>query len=138
MTPIKEASTFYGITNPFIAVGIIAQFDLGKPNAEDIIACCIEATGADALLVFDHCRKHKVVLCRQIAWKIMRENLTDLSLKELGQKFRDFDHTSVIHSLTVINERLKREGEIIRIYNHALELVRKRKMKNSFAKFIIN
>ncbi len=55
---------------------------------------------------------------RQIAMYLCRE-LTDLSLPKIGAKFGGRDHTTVLHSVRKINERM---GEDRDLYNQVTEL----------------
>lgn len=69
-------------------------------------------------------RKHEVVLPRQVAMYLAKQ-LTSLSLKSIGLHFGGRDHTTVLHSIQMIEEYLTTEPSV----RQAVEqLMRKLKM----------
>ena len=56
-------------------------------------------------------RNASIVTARQVAMYILRE-LTDMSLPEIGKPFGGKDHSTVHHSIRLIEERVQNESRL--------------------------
>ncbi len=106
-----------------MAVGLITQIPTEKPTIDEIIAACVKVTSVSEELLYQHCRKNRIVLCRQLAWKIIKNNYPLMSLNDLARVFGDFDHTTVIHSVNTINNRIKYEDWVRKIHVDVMRLI---------------
>ena len=57
-------------------------------------------------------RSERVVLARKVSMYLMRNLITNITLKEIGNVLGGRDHTSVIHGIETINERLRIDNEL--------------------------
>ena len=63
-------------------------------------------------------REARVVLARQVAIYFLRE-LKSLSTPQIG-RIMNRDHTSIIHSLNHVRQRLRRESDYMRLHDRTL------------------
>lgn len=57
-------------------------------------------------------RSERVVLARKVSMYLMRTLISDITLMEIGNVLGRRDHTSVIHGIKTINERLKIDDDL--------------------------
>ena len=69
-------------------------------------------------------RKQNYVIARQIAFKILH-SYTSMSLKECADYYKPAtkDHTTALHGIRVISDRIKYENRIAEDYNNIIELI---------------
>ena len=67
-------------------------------------------------------RKREIVEPRQIATTLVRE-LTRLSLKGIGLRFGGLDHSSIIHSLSTVNDLVITDKDYRKTFEHVKVLV---------------
>lgn len=75
---------------------------------QTILLVCEDACGVNNILKV--CRERDVVLARQMACKLMRDNLM-MSFKSIGEVFGK-DHSSIMHGIRRINDLLD-SGDIL-------------------------
>lgn len=93
-------------------------------SIEDIQKTVCEYFGIDANKVREKTRKQEIVEARQIAMYLSK-NLTKSSLKTIGLQFGGRDHSTVIHAINTVEERLEtsmKHKQIIKDIQHQLEL----------------
>lgn len=66
-------------------------------------------------------RRFMVVMARHLAYKVYRENNDRVSLKEIGIAFGGYNHTSVIHGINKINDRIETNEEVREFYKTILD-----------------
>lgn len=81
-------------------------------NPSQIIKIVSEFYDIPEKFMYERTRKHEVVLPRQIAMFLMREDLGG-SFPSIGQKFGGRDHTTAMHANFKIRECLKNDQKII-------------------------
>jgi chromosomal replication initiation ATPase DnaA len=69
-------------------------------------------------------RRQTHVIARQMAFKILH-NYTSMSLKECADYYRPAtqDHTTALHGIKIITDRIKYEDRIAEDYNNIIELI---------------
>jgi chromosomal replication initiation ATPase DnaA len=69
-------------------------------------------------------RRQTYVIARQMAFKILH-SYTSMSLKECADYYRPAtqDHTTALHGIRVISDRIKYEDRIAEDYNNIIELI---------------
>ena len=69
-------------------------------------------------------RKQTYVIARQMAFKILH-TYTNLSLKDCAEFFAPAtkDHTTALHGIEIISNRIKYEDKIAEDYNNIIELI---------------
>jgi chromosomal replication initiator protein len=79
--------------------------------------------GIDPNKVREKTRKQEVVEARQIAM-FLAKNMTKSSLKTIGLQFGGRDHSTVIHAITSVEDRIKnpKHQRIVKDIQHAIEL----------------
>lgn len=80
--------------------------------------------GIDTNKVREKTRKQEIVEARQIAM-FLSKKLTKVSLKTIGLQFGGRDHSTVIHAITTIEDRMKtssKHQQIIKDIQHKIEL----------------
>lgn len=60
-------------------------------------------------------RRREVVECRQIAMYLIRHSIGNVELKTIGDLFGGQHHTTVIHSLRTVQNRMETEPEYAQI-----------------------
>ena len=75
---------------------------------EDVQNAVCKNLGISMNLLTGQTRKQEVVFARQIAMFLIRD-LTNSSLKTIGNHFGGRDHTTVMHALTSIESQKKNE-----------------------------
>jgi chromosomal replication initiator protein len=82
-----------------------------------------EYFGIDANKVREKTRKQEIVEARQIAMYLSKQ-MTKNSLKTIGLHFGGRDHSTVIHAITSVEDRLKnpKHSRIIKDIQHKIEL----------------
>jgi chromosomal replication initiation ATPase DnaA len=78
----------------------------------------------DGIDLREKTRKQTHVVARQIAFKILH-TYTNLSLKDCAAFFAPAtkDHTTALHGISIINDRIKYEDRIAEDYNNIIELI---------------
>ncbi|MDG2395433.1 chromosomal replication initiator protein DnaA [Candidatus Thioglobus sp.] len=112
---LKAFVDFSKIDNSFISKEVVeaALGDLIKPQIKNIDVNDIQKEVAKhyALTVSDlssKSRKQHIVLARQMAIYICHE-LSSLSLNKIGKQFGNRDHSTVIHAIKKIKEKLENQ-----------------------------
>jgi chromosomal replication initiator protein len=62
-------------------------------------------------------RKHEIVLARQVAMYLAKQ-LTNLSLKSIGSYFGGRDHTTVLHSIQMIENYFDTDQTVTQSVEH--------------------
>jgi chromosomal replication initiator protein len=86
---------------------------------EKIIKKIGEFYGINEKDLFGKTRKKEVVVPRQVAMYLLREELK-MSFSSIGRKFNHKDHSTVIHAYNKINEELKKNSRL----NEEIELIK--------------
>jgi chromosomal replication initiator protein len=120
---LKAFVDFSKIDHSFISKEVVecALGDLIKPQVKNIDINDIQKETAKhyAITVSDlisKSRKQHTVLVRQMAIFISHE-LTTLSLTKIGKHFGNRDHSTVIHAIKKINEKMLESAEIKNDYD---------------------
>mgnify|MGYP001572933421 CR=1 FL=1 len=115
---LKAFIDFSEMDQPFVSKEVVeaALGDLIKPQIKNIDVNDIQKEVAKhyALTVSDlssKSRKQHTVLARQVAIYICHE-LSPLSLNKIGKQFGNRDHSTVIHAIKKIKEKLLENNEI--------------------------
>lgn len=83
-----------------------------KPiTIDSIIDCTCEACSVSKTDLFSASRKANVVQARQIAM-FLAEKYTDLSMSRIGALIGKRNHTTVIHSINLINDRMETDKKL--------------------------
>lgn len=113
---------FSKLSNPIVTKEVIdtALEDLFKPKAKNIDINDIQKENAKhyGITVSDlnsKSRKQHIVLARQMAIFITHE-MTNLSLSKIGKHFGNRDHSTVLHAIKKIKEKVGNESEIKGVY----------------------
>lgn len=59
----------------------------------------------------EHTRARRIVKPRQIIMYIMHKRLPKISLKDIGNYFGGFDHTTIIHSKAIVQDLMQTDAE---------------------------
>ena len=78
-------------------------------DIDDIIDRVCGYLDVPTKMVYRRSREHQYVLARQISMYLIKKK-TNMTLKSIGEKFNR-DHTSVIHSITSINNYIFTKDE---------------------------
>lgn len=78
---------------------------------EEITKMCCEFTGIKPEDIHANTRRSEIVLARQLAHYIAKHN-TKLTLREIGYQIGRKDHTTVLHSIKVIDDYLTVESPL--------------------------
>ncbi len=96
------------------------QTDDDKVNDIKEVVC--KYFGINLWMIESRCRKREIVEPRQIATTLVRE-FTRLSLKGTGLRFGGIDHSSVIYSLSTVNDLIITDKEYRKKFEHIKMLV---------------
>ena len=120
---LKAFVDFSKMSHDFISKEVVeaALGDLIKPQIKNIDVNDIQKEVAKhyALTVSDlssKSRKQHTVLARQVAIYICHE-LSSLSLNKIGKQFGNRDHSTVIHAIKKIKEKLEQSSDIKNDYD---------------------
>lgn len=104
----------------------IYTYSISALGLSNIQRACIAVCAAFKIdreaLNKDRSRKRSLCIGRQIVWKIIRDNDKDITLKSLGEYFGGFDHTSVLHGITSINNAMLTDESLVTRYEVAVDL----------------
>lgn len=99
--------------SPYVYVGLKQiVIDTEIEQAKDIIDIVAKHFGMSRELILQKSRKRTILLPRQIAMFIVRKR-TSIGLVKIGEAFGGFHHTTVINSLTQINNDLATNQEYV-------------------------
>lgn len=93
-------------------------------SIEDIQKLVCDYFGIDSNKVREKTRKQEIVEARQIAMYLSK-HLTKSSLKTIGLQFGGRDHSTVIHAINTVEERLEtsmKHKQIVKDIQHQIEL----------------
>ena len=87
------------------------------PTPEDITRDVAEKFGLPASALFKDTREHGISHPRQMAMALMERACPGMTLKKIGAYFGR-DHSTVIHALHVVQDRIATEPLQRRLWNH--------------------
>lgn len=113
------------IRNPYVVAAIAILKRDEPPTAceiKDVVSkiCNVSISQID-------CRRDRrfdVVLARHLCYKVYRESNYKVSLKDIGLAFNGYDHTSVIHGIRTITDRIETDDHVRSLYEHSLHKLR--------------
>lgn len=117
------------MTNIYVKISKLHDSPPNKIGIECIFETVSGYFGIPDTAIMEHNRKYYIAEARQMAWKITRE-LTGLSFSSIGRyaaQDRPFDHTSVIHGIGAIQNRIDTEPQVKDRYNQLLHIIKNRK-----------
>lgn len=112
-------------TNVYIATPHCKLSDKNKTDddkVKDIKEIVCNYFGINLWMIESRSRKREIVEPRQIATTLVREH-TRLSLKATGLRFGGIDHSSVIYSLSTVNDLVITDKEYRKKFEHIKMLV---------------
>lgn len=112
-------------TNVYIATPHCKLSDKNKTDddkVKDIKEIVCNYFGINLWMIESRSRKREIVEPRQIATTLVRE-FTRLSLKGTGLRFGGIDHSSVIYSLSTVNDLIITDKEYRKKFEHIKMLV---------------
>ena len=83
-----------------------------RASFKDIITCVSEYYDLKGDALFERSRRQEIVRPRQVAMYLLRETLA-MSYPAIGKRFRDLDHTTVIHACDRVKKELEASGPVI-------------------------
>jgi chromosomal replication initiator protein len=90
---------------------LAAQRKAAQPSVKEITAAVAKCFGLKPAALSQASRRRQVVLARSIAIYLSRK-LTGQSLQSLGKQFGGRDHTTVMHSIRTVEERMEADEEL--------------------------
>jgi chromosomal replication initiator protein len=93
------------------ALGIAARRPPQRISMESVTSLVCEAFGVTREEIESARRTARIALSRQVAMYLCRHH-TDRSLAAIGQAFGGRDHTTVVHSLGVVERRLREDDRL--------------------------
>ena len=116
--------------NIYAAVGIIARQDAKiKVGLQHVIAAISEYYNLREDQIKEHNRSSRIALARQMGMSISKHLVPMCSLKDIGKFYGDFDHTTVMHSINVIANRIELEYDILEQRTEIIKLVKEQTVK---------
>lgn len=73
-------------------------------------------------------RKRVNVVVRQVAMTLIKENVYNLTLKKIGEKFRGVDHSTVVHAIKTVNNLCETDKKFKKQFEE-ISLIVKREVK---------
>lgn len=113
-------------TNIYVAMPHCKLSDRNKTDddkVKDIKEVVCKYFGISIWMIESRSRKREIVEPRQIAAALVRE-FTNLSLKGTGLRFGGIDHSSVIYSLSTVNDLVIIDKEFRKKFEYIKMLVR--------------
>jgi chromosomal replication initiator protein len=113
-------------TSIYVATPHCKLSDRNKTNDEkvnDIKEVVCKYFGISLWMIESRSRKREIVEPRQIATALVRE-FTNFSLKATGLRFGGIDHSSVIYSLSTVNDLIIIDKEFRKKFEYIRMLVR--------------
>ncbi len=101
-----------------VLADLITNLDKPPVTAQRIIEATAELFGFTPDLITGGSRRRPLVEARQIAMYVTR-NMTELSYPDIGRAFGNRDHTTVMHAVRKIEERM---GERRQVFDRVQEL----------------
>ena len=92
---------------------------------DEIIEIVAESFGTPSEYIVGKSRKREIVVARHAAMYLAKE-FTHRSLKSIGLHFAGRDHSTVIHAVKAVEDRIATEASFRQKLEHAREIVRKR------------
>lgn len=92
----------------------------------DVIEAVCDVLRMPAIALKERTRRRRIAQARWICWLLVKRFCRDVSLKEMGQMFGRYDHTTVMHGLRVIVDDMAQDE----ILNHHVESIAAR-IKNN-------
>lgn len=83
-----------------------------RATFKEIVSCVSEYYDLKGDSLFERSRRQEIVRPRQIAMYLLREMLA-MSYPAIGKRFRDLDHTTVIHACDRVKKELEASGPVI-------------------------
>ena len=108
------------VAMPYCKISDKNQTDDDKVNDIKEVVC--KYFGINLWMIESRSRKREIVEPRQIATTLVREH-TRLSLKATGLRFGGIDHSSVIYSLSTVNDLVITDKEYRKKFEHIKMLV---------------
>jgi chromosomal replication initiator protein len=90
---------------------LAAQRKAAQPSVKEITAAVAKCFGLKPAVLGQASRRRQVVLARSIAIYLSRK-FTGQSLQALGKQFGGRDHTTVMHSIRTVEERMEADEEL--------------------------
>ena len=84
-----------------------------KPDRVVSLTCSV--FGIPKQMIFNRGRSMPFVMARQMAMSLLRSN-TNMTLKEIGIFFGDYDHTTVLHSCVAVSNMLDTDKKLRDLY----------------------
>ncbi len=106
LPPITDAQKLGGAITYFRRYTLVSLLSLQAADddkVKDIKEIVCKYFGINLWMIESRSRKREIVEPRQIATTLVRE-FTRLSLKGTGLRFGGLDHSSIIHSLSTVND----------------------------------
>ena len=92
---------------------------------DEIIEIVAESFGTPSEYIVGKSRKREIVVARHAAMYLAKE-FTHRSLKSIGLHFAGRDHSTVIHAVKAVEDRIATESSFRQKLEHAQEMVRRR------------
>lgn len=92
---------------------------------DEIIEIVAESFGTPSEYIVGKSRKREIVVARHAAMYLAKE-FTHRSLKSIGLHFAGRDHSTVIHAVKAVQDRIETEPTFRQKLEHAREIVRRR------------
>ncbi len=73
---------------------------------------CAEAFGVEEHRLVGHSRVRAIVVPRHATFYVLRERFPDMSLPWIGRFMGGRDHSTILHGIRSINERMKRDDAL--------------------------
>ena len=120
------------VTNPYIGVFLASSHNLSNPKIQEIVNAVIRITKVSRDDLFARRdRRNNVVMARGFAYKIIRQYIPLMSLKQIGEYFNGYDHTTIIHNLASVSNRIETEYVVSELYEKVLNEIKYRKLKEA-------
>ena len=95
---------YIGMKNTVVHQSVLSE-EQNNLITDNLIACVCEFYKVDLTKIKSRDRHEPTMTARHVSIWFVRQK-TNYSLKKIGQLFGKRDHTSVIHSLKVVNDQL--------------------------------
>jgi len=113
------------IKNPYVMAAIAILKRQEPPSAGEIKEVVSKICNVSIAQI--DCRRDRrfdVVLARHLCYKVYRESNYKVSLKDIGLAFNGYDHTSVIHGIRTITDRIETDDHVRGLYERVLNKLR--------------
>jgi len=92
---------------------------------DDVVSVVSTFFGVTVEKMKEKVRKHNVVVCRQLCMYFMKNYSPKSTLKEIGDYFGGFDHTTVIHSRIAVENLIATDGDYKKDFELLSEQIKK-------------